>query len=176
MQLLPGEFSWALDCHIYKDFMTYQKSFVSGSSLQLYMLRELACVVSRCFVWKQNTKGNALCVGSWLCMVGFVSKIDTKTLQYIGLNSLGQICCGPGAAEVHEGLSRQNVSDSCVNSDLGSVFQLGSVAVIRWWVWWSCVLPDWDCCKTWDQSSGTFSSLTVCQWPRSTHPGVLFCS
>lgn len=65
--------------------------------------------------------------------VGFVSKVDTKTLKYVGLNSLGQICCGPGAVEVHKGLSRQNVSDSCANSDLlRSVFQLGSVAVIRW--------------------------------------------
>lgn len=113
--------------------MRYQNSFVSGSSLQLYILREPACAVSRCFIWKQNTKGNALCVGSRLCTVGFVSKVGAKTLKYIGLNSLGQICCGPGAVEGHEGLSRQNVSDSCVNSDdLRSVFLLVNVAVIRW--------------------------------------------
>lgn len=35
-------------------------------------------------------------------MVGF-SKVDTKKLKYIGLSSLGQICCIPGAGEVHNG-------------------------------------------------------------------------
>jgi len=157
--------------------MRYQRSFVSGSSLQLHILGELACAVSRCFIWKQNAKGSTPCVGSRLRSVGSLSKVDTKTMKCIGWNSLRQICCGPGAAEVYEGLSRQNVSDSCANSGLlRSVFQLASVAVIRWRVPWSCVLPDCDCCKAGDQSPGAFSSLTACQWPRSTHPTVLFCS
>lgn len=78
-------------------------------------------------------KKNQRETGSRLCTVDFVSKVDTKILKYMGLNSLGQICCGPGAGEVHKGLSRQNVSDSCVNSDLlKSASCLRSVAVIRW--------------------------------------------
>lgn len=84
-----------------------------------------------------------------VCTVGFVSKVDAKTLKYFGLNSRRWICCSPGSVGAHKGLGRQKVSDPCVNSDLlRSVFQPGRVAVIRWGVWGSCVLPDCDCCKT----------------------------
>lgn len=67
-------------------------------------------------LYENKIQGKMHSFFSRLCMVGFVRKIDTRILKHIGLNPQGQICCGPGAVKVHKGLSRQNVSDSFVNS------------------------------------------------------------
>lgn len=71
-------------------------------------------------------------------------------------------------------LSRQNASDSCVNSDLRSVFQLGSVADIG-------ESNEAACHQTvtvarHETKVQVLAALTACQWPGSTHPGLLLCS
>lgn len=65
-------------------------------------------------------------------MVGVVSKVDTKKLKYIGFSSLGQIFCDSGAGEVHNGSADRMCSIHVLIQIFRSVFQLGSVAVVRW--------------------------------------------
>lgn len=65
-------------------------------------------------------------------MVGFVSKVGSKKLKYTGLSSLGRIVCGPGAGEAHNGSAARMCSIHVLIQIFRFVFQLGSVAGIRW--------------------------------------------
>lgn len=66
-------------------------------------------------------------------MVGLVSRGRYQEIEIYWIKFTGTDLLWPQCRGGSQWLSRQNVFDSCVNSDLlRSVFQLGSVAVIRW--------------------------------------------